>query len=175
MPLNWPRIQVGLTDERWIEPTHTDSNEHLVRHVLLRGEAKTVQFHSLYNAREAPERGPEGRRNHHGHHGAAIRRRAARHGNRWPLLPRCFRDPAARGRPRPTQSGDLPGDRRTAKRLSADVADLVGAAERQAYLIAIAGRPKRTVASQAMTGKATTPIAALLAARKEDVEFSGRT
>jgi 6-phosphogluconolactonase/glucosamine-6-phosphate isomerase/deaminase len=43
-------------------------------------------------------------------------------------------------------------------------------------LLAIAGRPKRTVAVQAMTGKPTkgkaaTPIAALLAARKDDLEI----
>jgi 6-phosphogluconolactonase len=38
-------------------------------------------------------------------------------------------------------------------------------------LVAIAGRPKRMVAAKAMTGKGGTPIAALFAARKDDLEI----
>ncbi len=56
MPLNWERIQVGLTDERWVAPSHSDSNENLVRRTLLRGEAKAVQFHALYNTARKPSR-----------------------------------------------------------------------------------------------------------------------
>src|SRR5262245_38373916 len=57
MPLNWERIQIGLTDERWVAPTHVDSNEYLVRNTLLRGPGKAVQFHSLYNGARKPSGG----------------------------------------------------------------------------------------------------------------------
>jgi 6-phosphogluconolactonase len=38
-------------------------------------------------------------------------------------------------------------------------------------LVAISGRPKRTVALQALAGSTDTPIAVLLSHRKDDLEF----
>lgn len=45
--LDWRRIGITLTDERWIETTSSDSNEHLVREHLLRNAAAAANFIGL--------------------------------------------------------------------------------------------------------------------------------
>jgi 6-phosphogluconolactonase len=44
LPLNWHKIKITLTDERWVEPQHTESNENMVRQTLLKNEAKSASF-----------------------------------------------------------------------------------------------------------------------------------
>ena len=46
-PLAWNRITVILTDERWVPPSHADSNENLVRNTLLKDQARTVRLVGL--------------------------------------------------------------------------------------------------------------------------------
>jgi 6-phosphogluconolactonase len=46
-PLDWRRIRVSLTDERWVDATSPDSNEGLVRRRLLQGRAAEATFHGL--------------------------------------------------------------------------------------------------------------------------------
>lgn len=48
--LEWSSVQVSLADERWVEPTHPDSNEGLVRRHLLQNAATAAQFIGLYQA-----------------------------------------------------------------------------------------------------------------------------
>ena len=43
-PLDWARIGVTLTDERWVETSSADSNENLLRTHLLIGEAAKARF-----------------------------------------------------------------------------------------------------------------------------------
>ncbi len=43
-PLDWSRIGVTLTDERWVETSSPDSNENLIRTHLLTGEAAKARF-----------------------------------------------------------------------------------------------------------------------------------
>src|SRR5881396_3251447 len=57
MHLDWSKVHVGLTDERWVRATHTDSNEHLVRHALLRNQASSAEFHPLYSNTPRPSAG----------------------------------------------------------------------------------------------------------------------
>ena len=81
--LDWPRVQVALSDERWVPPDHDDSNEKLVRETLLvgkRGRRSCCRFtaerrNALTSAASAA--GPVA--------GAAVRLCAARHGRRRPL------------------------------------------------------------------------------------------
>lgn len=47
-PLSWKQVLVSLVDERWVAPSHPDSNEALVRHHLLQGAAAEACFVSLY-------------------------------------------------------------------------------------------------------------------------------
>ncbi len=47
IPLDWPRISVTLTDERWVKPDHPDRNSGMVREVLLQGPAADADFHEL--------------------------------------------------------------------------------------------------------------------------------
>ena len=46
-PLDWGRVRVTLTDERWVDPASPDSNEGLVRRRLLRGRAQDAHFLGL--------------------------------------------------------------------------------------------------------------------------------
>jgi 6-phosphogluconolactonase len=39
LEVDWGRVTLTLTDERWVPPNHPDSNENLVRSWLLRGPA----------------------------------------------------------------------------------------------------------------------------------------
>ena len=45
----WQNVFVTLVDERWVEPTHNDSNEKLVRDHLLQNHAKNASFIPLKN------------------------------------------------------------------------------------------------------------------------------
>jgi 6-phosphogluconolactonase len=42
--LDWSRVWITLTDERWVDTTSSDSNEHLVREHLLRNAAAQANF-----------------------------------------------------------------------------------------------------------------------------------
>ncbi|MBA1274666.1 6-phosphogluconolactonase [Stutzerimonas azotifigens] len=48
--LDWSKVQVSLADERWVPPSHSDSNEGLVRRHLLQNEAGKARFVGLYQA-----------------------------------------------------------------------------------------------------------------------------
>ncbi len=47
--LAWNRVQVLLSDERWVPPTHSDSNEKMVREELLIGHAAAADLLPLYD------------------------------------------------------------------------------------------------------------------------------
>lgn len=53
--LDWAQVKVTLADERWVPPTHADSNETLVRDTLLVKKASAAQFVSLYRDGMEPE------------------------------------------------------------------------------------------------------------------------
>ena len=53
-PLDWPRVRVTLTDERWVDPSSPDSNEGLVRGRLLTGRALDAHFLGLRGTAETP-------------------------------------------------------------------------------------------------------------------------
>ncbi len=42
--LEWPRVTIGLVDERWVSPEDPASNERLVRASLLRADASAAGF-----------------------------------------------------------------------------------------------------------------------------------
>ena len=50
--LDWSKVTITLADERWVDASHPDSNEGLVRRHLLQGLARTARF--------IPLKGPEG-------------------------------------------------------------------------------------------------------------------
>lgn len=43
-PLNWEKVSITLTDERWVHPDDPASNEYLIRDVLLRRRAADATF-----------------------------------------------------------------------------------------------------------------------------------
>jgi 6-phosphogluconolactonase len=55
--LDWSRVCVALADERWVDPTDPDSNEKLVRDVLLKESAAGARFIGLKNAAPTPDLG----------------------------------------------------------------------------------------------------------------------
>ncbi|MEO8313910.1 MAG: 6-phosphogluconolactonase [Pseudomonadota bacterium] len=48
--LDWPRVSVTLTDERWVAEDHAASNAALVRRELLQARAAAAHFYPLYHA-----------------------------------------------------------------------------------------------------------------------------
>ncbi|HEY0917321.1 MAG TPA: 6-phosphogluconolactonase [Solimonas sp.] len=54
-PLEWNRVVVCPSDERWVEPNHPDSNEQLLRASLLRNAAATARLVPLKTAAATPE------------------------------------------------------------------------------------------------------------------------
>ncbi len=54
-PLPWERVDLTLSDERWVPPDHADSNEALVRRELMQGPGAGARFHGLYRDRPAPD------------------------------------------------------------------------------------------------------------------------
>ncbi|MBT8101616.1 MAG: 6-phosphogluconolactonase [Gammaproteobacteria bacterium] len=54
-PMDWSRVQVLLSDERWVPPDHEDSNERLTRETLLVGGAASAELFPIYAAGVSPE------------------------------------------------------------------------------------------------------------------------
>lgn len=52
--LDWARVDVTLSDERWVPATHADSNESLVRARLLQGRAAAARLLGLYRSCARP-------------------------------------------------------------------------------------------------------------------------
>ncbi len=50
MDLSWQDVVITLVDERWVEPTENDSNEHLVRNHLLKNKALAATFIGMKNS-----------------------------------------------------------------------------------------------------------------------------
>ena len=57
VPIDWGRVDMTLTDERWVEPDSPDSNERMVRETLLTGPAARSVFHPLWSDAPDPETG----------------------------------------------------------------------------------------------------------------------
>lgn len=53
--LDWGRVTITLTDERWVPEDHADSNARMVRSTLLTGRATAAAFAPLRGAAESPE------------------------------------------------------------------------------------------------------------------------
>lgn len=55
--IDWSAVKICLVDERWVEPDDTDSNERLVRDLLLQGPASAATFVPMKNAAPTPGEG----------------------------------------------------------------------------------------------------------------------
>ncbi|PFG09159.1 6-phosphogluconolactonase [Marinobacter sp. LV10MA510-1] len=55
--LDWQRIDIVQVDERWVEPSHPDSNSAQMRQHLLQGRAAVARFHPLYDNAPSPSAG----------------------------------------------------------------------------------------------------------------------
>jgi 6-phosphogluconolactonase len=53
--LDWERVDICLSDERWLPEVHVRSNARLVKERLLTGRAAAARFHPLYARAETPE------------------------------------------------------------------------------------------------------------------------
>ena len=54
-PLDWDRVDVLLSDERWVSPDHEDSNEKLAREALLVDAASAASLRPVYAQGVTPE------------------------------------------------------------------------------------------------------------------------
>jgi 6-phosphogluconolactonase len=55
MDLDWSRVRVTVSDERWVNAQHEASNERMVRDRLLRGPASRATFIPIYSDHPTPE------------------------------------------------------------------------------------------------------------------------
>jgi len=55
--LDWSRVEITLSDERWVEPDAPESNEWLIRSHLIRHHGAHARFLPLKNAAPTPEIG----------------------------------------------------------------------------------------------------------------------
>jgi 6-phosphogluconolactonase len=53
LPVDWAKVIVAQVDERWVDPTHPDSNERLIREALLTGPAAAARLVPMKN--DAPD------------------------------------------------------------------------------------------------------------------------
>jgi len=53
-PLDWSRVQVVLSDERWVPTDHEDSNEKMLRDSLLVDKAAVAELLSIYEEGVSP-------------------------------------------------------------------------------------------------------------------------
>lgn len=49
MPVDWAKVIVAQVDERWVDPSHADSNERLIREALLTGPAAAARLVPMKN------------------------------------------------------------------------------------------------------------------------------
>jgi len=171
MHLDWAKVHVGLTDERWVRATHTDSNEHLVRHALLRSQASVAQFHPLYSNTPRPSAGlaeAEHSINAMPRPFDVVLLGMGTDGHFASLFPGLPETKAGLDLHSPALCVAVDKPQSGYARLSLTITALLYA---RLILVAISGRPKRTVALQALAGSADTPIATLLSHRKDDLEF----
>ncbi len=54
--LDWAKVRITLTDERWVPPNHERSNARLLRTTLLSGRAAAATFQPLYLEATKPEK-----------------------------------------------------------------------------------------------------------------------
>ena len=54
-PLDWSRVDIALTDDRFVPPDDRDSNERLVRQHLLQGPAAAASLTPLWSDAGSPE------------------------------------------------------------------------------------------------------------------------
>jgi 6-phosphogluconolactonase len=59
LPLDWDRIAVTLTDERWVPTSSDRSNQRLLSQTLFRGPAAAAEFVPLYGAASEPAQAME--------------------------------------------------------------------------------------------------------------------
>lgn len=171
MHLDWAKVHVGLTDERWVRSTHADSNEHLVRHALLRNQASSAQFHPLYSSKPRPSAGlAEAERsiNSMPRPFDAVLLGMGTDGHFASLFPGLPETKAGLDLRSPALCVAVDKPQNGYARLSLTITALLHS---RLILVAISGRPKRAVALQALAGTVDTPIAALLSHRKDDLEF----
>lgn len=53
--IDWARVDVTLSDERWLPDVHVRSNARLVKERLVTGRAAKARFHPLYATAKTPE------------------------------------------------------------------------------------------------------------------------
>ena len=53
--LDWARVNVAMSDERWVPADHEDSNERLIRKALLKNAAEDAHLLSVFTADETVE------------------------------------------------------------------------------------------------------------------------
>ena len=169
--LDWAKVHVGLTDERWVRPSHSDSNDHLVRHSLLRNQARPARLYPFYRDTPKPSAAladAERTINAMPRPFDVVLLGMGTDGHFASLFPGLPETKAGLDLHNPAMCVAVDKQQNGYARLSLTITALLHS---KLILVAISGRPKRTIALQALAGTSDTPIATLLSHRKDDLEF----
>lgn len=150
--LDWPRIDVGLVDERWVQPDDPDSNARLIRETLLRRRAAAAPFHGLTRAGQGIDESVRAA-NVHAHRAAdVVVLGMGEDGHTASLFPRMRGFDEAIASPSAyvaVDAGGCPGAGRLARRISLTPA---GLAPSHARFLLIRGASKRALFERAADG-----------------------
>lgn len=150
--LDWPRVDVGLVDERWLQPDDPDSNTRLARETLLQGPAAAAHFQGLTRTGLGIEEAVRVA-NLHAHQAAdVVVLGMGPDGHTASLFPHMRRLDEALAAPQAYVAVDAsgcPGAGRFARRISLTPA---GLAPSHARFLLIRGEAKRALFERAMQG-----------------------
>ena len=169
--LDWSKVWVTLADERWVETNSPASNEKMVRETLLTGPAAAAHFVGLKNPAPAPEAGADWATRaltRVPHPFDVVLLGMGTDGHFASLFPGLPETKAGLDLHNPALCVAVDKQQNGYARMSLTISALLHS---RLILVAISGRPKRTVALQALAGTGGTPIATLLSHRKDDLEF----
>lgn len=150
--LAWPRVDVGLVDERWLQPDDPDSNARLVRETLLQGPAAAAHFQGLTRPGQSIEEAVRAA-NLHAHQAAdVVVLGMGPDGHTASLFPYMRHLDRALEAPQAyvaVDAGGCPGAGRFARRISLTPA---GLAPSHARFLLIRGEAKRALFERALQG-----------------------
>lgn len=169
--LQWRKVHVCPTDERWVPRDHPQSNEALIRNRLLGGSPEPAIYHSLYEAAPKPSDAKavvQRRIDEMPRPFAAVLLGMGEDGHFASLFPGAVGLDSAL---QPDGTDELLAVDEAQSgypRMSLTLSALLRA---QIIILAVTGAKKREIISRAMTGESELPVSALLNQRKRSVSI----
>lgn len=150
--IDWPRVDVALVDERWLQPEDPDSNAHLIATQLLQDRAAAAHFQTLTRPGRSIDEAVRAANLHAHHPPDVVVLGMGEDGHTASLFPRMRGlEPALASNQAyvAVDAGGCPGAGPWPRRISLTPAGLAPA---EARLLLIRGGAKRALLERAMDG-----------------------